>query len=106
MVKDKWIEKFKQEILPKIIKEYNPKKVLIFGSRVKGESDENSDLDIIVISDSFKEIPFVNRMSLLLKRFKFPKHIDYLCYTPEEFERIKDKSSLLIDALEYAETFI
>ncbi len=106
MVKDKWIEKFKQELLPQIIKEYNPKKVLIFGSRVKGESDENSDLDIIVISDSFNEIPFVNRMSLLLKRFKFPKHIDYLCYTPEEFERIKDKSSLLIDALEYAETFI
>lgn len=106
MVKDKWIERFKQEILPKIVKEFNPDKVLLFGSLVKGTFNENSDLDIIVISDSFNEIPFINRMSLLLKKFKFPKHIDYLCYTPEEFERIKEKSSLLIDALEHAESYI
>jgi len=106
MVKDKWIEKFKQEILPQIIKEYNPEKILLFGSRVKGESDEDSDLDIIVISDSFNKIPFINRMSHLLKKFRFQKHVDYLCYTPEEFERLKNQSSILIDALEYAETII
>ena len=42
-------------------------------------------------------------MPLLLKQFEFPHHIDYICYTPEEFERIKDTSSLIIDALEYGE---
>lgn len=106
MVKDKWIKKYKQEILPKIIEEYNPKKILLFGSRIRGTSNKYSDLDIIVISDSFQNIPFVNRMGHLLKKFKFQKHIDYLCYTPEEFERVKNQSSILIDALEYAETII
>ncbi len=103
MVRDKWIERFKKEILPGIIKEYNVKKLLLFGSRVKGTQDKNSDLDVIIVSDSFQNIPFINRMSHVLKRFRFAKHIDYLCYTPEEFESIKENSSLLIDALEYAE---
>jgi len=106
MEKDEWIEKFKQQILPQIVKEYRPKRILLFGSRIKRTSNKNSDLDVIIISDSFYNIPFINRMSHILKKFRFTKHIDYLCYTPEEFERIKDKSSILIDALEYAETII
>lgn len=106
MEKNEWIEKFKQQILPQIIKEYKPKRILIFGSRIKGTSDMNSDLDVIIISNSFYNIPFISRMSHILKKFKFAKHIDYLCYTPEEFDRIKDKSSILIDALEYAEIII
>ncbi|KKM66033.1 hypothetical protein LCGC14_1485280 [marine sediment metagenome] len=106
MEKDEWIEKFKQQILPQIIKEYSPKRILLFGSRIKRTSSKNSDLDVIIISDSFDKIPFISRMGYILKKFRFTKHIDYLCYTPEEFERIKDKSSILIDALEYAETII
>ena len=106
MEKDEWIEKFKQQILPQIVKEYRPKRILLFGSRIKRTSNKNSDLDVIIISDSFYNIPFISRMSHILKKFKFTKHIDYLCYTPEEFERIKDKSSILIDALEHAETII
>lgn len=106
MEKDEWIEKFKQQILPQIIKEFSPIRILLFGSRIKRTSNMNSDLDVIIISDSFNDIPFISRMSYLLKKFRFTKHIDYLCYTPEEFERIKDKSSIIIDALEYAETII
>lgn len=39
-------------------------------------------------------------MENMLKLVRFPKHVDYLCYTPEEFERIKDSSSIVEDALE------
>ncbi len=106
MEKEEWIEKFKQQILPQIVKEYRPKRILLFGSRIKRTSTMNSDLDVLIISDLFYNIPFISRMSHILKKFKFTKHIDYLCYTPEEFDRIKDKSSILIDALEYAETII
>jgi predicted nucleotidyltransferase len=106
MVRDKWIERFKQEILPGITKEYKVKRILLFGSRIKGTQTTNSDIDVIIISDSFRDIPFISRMSHVLKRFRFTKHVDYLCYTPEEFERIKEKSSLLIDALEHAETIV
>ena len=90
MKNDKLIKLFKKTLLPQILKEYNTQGIIIFGSR-------------IIVSKSFQEIPFIERMPSLLKKFDFPRHIDYICYTPEEFERIKGGSSLVIDALEYGE---
>ena len=103
MKNDKLIRLFKKTLLPQILKEYNPQAIIIFGSRIKGNVTLNSDLDIIIVSKSFQEIPFIERMPSLLKKFDFPRHIDYICYTPEEFERIKSGSSLIMDALEYGE---
>ena len=100
---DTWLERFKREVLPKIIAELKPEKILLFGSRIKGTADENSDIDVIVVPNAFANIPFIERMSLILKMIRFPKHIDFICYSPEEFERIKNKSSVLMDALETGE---
>ena len=100
---DTWLERFKREVLPKIIAELKPEKNLLFGSRIKSTANENSDIDVIVVSNAFANIPFIERMSLILKMIRFPKHIDFICYSPEEFERIKNKSSVLMDALETGE---
>jgi len=99
MKKDIWLEKFRKEALPLIIQHFHPDRVLVFGSRARGTAHEESDIDIIIIAEQFREIPFLQRMPLLLKLIPFPKHIDYLCYTPEEFGRIKNSSSILIDAM-------
>jgi len=48
----------------------------------------------------FKEIPFLERMPKVVRKTRFPKHVDYLCYFPDEFERIKKTSSVVMDALE------
>ncbi len=103
MKRDKLVKQFKQTILPKIIKQYTPLAIIIFGSRIKGDADVDSDLDVIIVSEEFLKIPFIERMAVLLKRFNFPTHIDYICYTPEEFEKIRNTSSLVMDALEYGE---
>jgi predicted nucleotidyltransferase len=39
---------------------------LLFGSRIKGTATENSDIDVIVVSNAFATIPFIERMSLIL----------------------------------------
>jgi predicted nucleotidyltransferase len=100
---DTWLERFKREALPKLIAELKPEKILLFGSRIKGTADESSDIDVIVVSNAFANIPFIERMPLILKMIRFPKHIDFICYSSEEFERIKNKSSVLMDALETGE---
>lgn len=97
---DRWIARFQREALPKLTEEFKPEKVIIFGSRVRGNARKDSDIDVIVISSYFKNIPFLKRMSLMLKKVSFPKHVDYLCYTPMEYKRIKNESSVIIDALE------
>ena len=97
---DRWVKKFQKEALPKLIKEFKPERVIIFGSRVRGTANKESDIDIIVISSYFANSPFLGRMPLVLRKVPFPKHVDYICYTPEEYDRIKNESSLIIDAQE------
>ncbi len=77
---------------------FKPLKVVMFGSRITGRATEASDLDVIIVSKEFQEIPFVKRMGELLKAARFPKHVDYFCYTPEEFERVKDSSAIIEQA--------
>ena len=78
---------------------------MLFGSRAQGKAREESDLDVIIISDEFRNIPFIKRMTTIRRAVRFPKHVDYLCYTPEEFENIKTTSSIVMDALEAYEEF-
>lgn len=97
---DHWIEKFRKEALPKLVEEFKPEKVILFGSMVRGTANKNSDIDIIVISSYFASIPFLKRMPIVLKRVPFPKHVDYICYTHSEYERIKHESSIIMEAVE------
>ncbi|MDZ7292884.1 MAG: nucleotidyltransferase domain-containing protein [candidate division KSB1 bacterium] len=100
MVEEIWVERYRREIIPLIFREFKPSKVLIFGSRIKGAATPDSDLDVIIVSDHFTKIPFIKRMALLLTKARFPKHVDYLCYTPEEFERIQISSAIIQQALQ------
>ena len=99
---DQVVKRYQKEALPILIKEFNPIRVLFFGSRVKGCATKDSDLDVIVVSPVFHNIKFVKRMPLVLKKVRFPKHVDYLCYTKEEYEKIKDESAIIKDALKHS----
>lgn len=101
---DQWVERYRKEILPKIVESLSPRRVLLFGSRAAGDARPESDLDVIIVADTFASIPFVRRMAYVLGIARFPKHVDYLCYTPDEFARIQDTSSVVRDAMDhYAE---
>jgi predicted nucleotidyltransferase len=104
MMSDRWLEKFKQRVIPQLIREFQPEKLVLFGSRIKGGADEDSDIDVIIVSKAFAGIPFVKRMPLILKKIRFDKHIDFICYSPTEFRKIKNTSSVVMDALQYGES--
>jgi len=103
---DMWLEKFKRGVVPKLIQLFEPEKILLFGSRIKGEASEDSDIDVIVVSNVFVDVPFVKRMPLVLKTIRFDKHIDFICYSPFEFQKIKSRSSIIMDALKYGEYIV
>jgi uncharacterized protein len=102
MLEDPYLKQFYRDVVPSIIRVFSPAKVMVFGSRVRGTATDDSDIDVIIIAESFREIPFVNRMATVMKSVRFQKHVDYLCYTPDEYERLKDRSSILRDAASYA----
>ncbi len=37
---DIWLERFKREVLPKLIAEFKPEKILLFGSRSKSTANK------------------------------------------------------------------
>lgn len=77
----------------------NVHKVIFFGSRAKGEHLKHSDYDFIIVSDDFKGMPFVERISFIYRLFNTPYPIEPLCYTIEEFERKKNQICIVQEAV-------
>ena len=48
-------------ITDKIVREINPKQIIMFGSRARGESKDDSDIDLFVVQDSSIPNKFVRR---------------------------------------------
>jgi len=99
MKNDRLLAEYQHVVVPKIVRLFSPVKILISGSRVKGTATKDSDIDVIIVADAFFGVPFVRRMVLVMKSARFKKHVDYFCYTPEEFERLKMTSAILRDAI-------
>ena len=81
------VEQKIKEITDKIVREYQPEKIILFGSWAWGTPHENSDVDMFIIKESEKkrwEREYDLRMKLIGN--KFPP-MDLLIYTPEEMER-------------------
>ncbi len=78
------------EIIDKISSNYNPEKIILFGSYAKGNPGEASDIDLFIIKDSI--LPRYKR-GLEVRRLLYGSMIpiDLLVYTPKEIELQKDK---------------
>jgi uncharacterized protein len=76
-----------QEMARAIVREVNPRKVILFGSYGKGNPGRDSDVDLLIIQDKpfgkdrsrFREISKVRRV---LSQFRVPK--DILVYSSDE----------------------
>ncbi|MBI3026520.1 nucleotidyltransferase domain-containing protein [Candidatus Woesearchaeota archaeon] len=84
----------------KIIKnKFNIDKVILFGSRVKGTYRKNSDYDFILVSNDFKGLRFTDRISKIYPYWKYNDSIEPLCYTPEEFNKLKNQATIVREAI-------
>lgn len=81
------LEKAVQEILKKFSDK--AERISIFGSYARGRRDLFTDLDVLIIMKSNK--PFLERLREIYSILDLKVDADILWYTPEEFERIKDK---------------
>jgi predicted nucleotidyltransferase len=69
------------------IKLYAPERVILFGSWARGEQDEYSDLDLVIIKNTDKR--FLERLIEVSEIIGSDiDKVDVLVYTPEEWERM------------------
>ena len=70
-------------------------KVLLFGSIMKATSREDSDIDIAVISSSFKGDRYSDRRLIVPLRRGIDSRIDPIPFTPEDYA----EGGILIDEI-------
>lgn len=77
------------KMVEKIIKEYQPKKIILFGSYAYGEPTEDSDVDLLIVSKrSIKPDEIYRRRHGFLKDFSIP--VQLVCVSDKEFAETKD----------------
>jgi len=90
-----------KEIIHTYVNELNRlirvERVILFGSYAQGEPLITSDIDLVVISKSFKDMDFADRLFFLLKHWQAHIGADILGYTPEEFDRFSKGITLLAE---------
>lgn len=85
----------------KISTRFNISNLILFGSRARGNANKDSDFDLIIVSPDFKKKNFVERASKLYDYWDLNYPVDFICYTPEEFEDLRKRISLVAEALKY-----
>lgn len=74
-------------------------KMILFGSRVTGKPHRWSDIDLVIVSDKFKELKFRKRAAKMYDYWNLNYPVDFLCYTPEEFNKLKKQITIVKEAI-------
>ena len=91
----KALKRFKE----KMCKKYDISEMILFGSQVSGEANESSDVDLIVVGNEFKNKNPLKRPVELYLEWTMGYPVDFLCYTPEEFEEKRKEISIVRQAI-------
>ncbi len=88
-------EKTIQQIVEVIATRLSPRRIILFGSYVRGEAESDSDLDIFVELDP--PLPARGRSSQIKQLFDpYPCPMDVVVYSPEEVAYWKQAPASLV----------
>jgi len=90
----KEVRKFKDRLSEK----YKVDKLILFGSRATGKHKKYSDVDLAIISKDFKNIKFLDRTRGLYLIWDLNYPVDFFCYTPKEFDKLKKQVTVIKEA--------
>jgi len=88
-----------ERFIKRVKKAIRVEKVIVFGSRARGDYLEDSDVDMVIVSGDFEGVPFYERMDRLILLWESPLDLEVLCYTPEEFEMKQKEIGIVSQAL-------
>ncbi len=72
----------------RLIKQYKPEKIILFGSAASGKARQDSDIDLFIIKNSTQKRPLrVQEVFQALRGIKRTYPLDPIVYTSEEVEK-------------------
>lgn len=75
------------------------KKMILFGSMATGRTHKDSDIDLILVSHKFRGKKSFKRSIGFYKYWNLDYPVDFLCYTPEEFDKLKKQVTIVREAV-------
>ena len=75
--------------------DYEPEKIILFGSAARGETDEHSDIDLVLIKQTDKR--FFQRLVEAGSFIPSDVSVDVFVYTPEEFQSMIEADNPFIE---------
>ncbi len=91
-----------RELVNKIIAEYAPDKIILFGSYAHGHPNEDSDIDLLIVKDTdMRPIDRWTHLKRLLRNRNSRVSVSPMVYTPKEIEdRLAHGDSFVKEAVE------
>jgi len=74
-------------------------KMYLFGSMATGKTHKWSDVDLVVVSKKFRRKGIMDRASNLYIEWNLDYPVDFLCYTPEEFDKLNKQITIVREAV-------
>jgi predicted nucleotidyltransferase len=97
---DERVTRFRREVLPRLVERFQPAAVILFGSRVRGDALKDSDLDVLIVADAFRGVPWPDRPVRVAEACDIRMAVELLCYTPEEYARKREELGIVRTAAE------
>ena len=89
------------DLTVKLLNKFDIKSMYLFGSYARGDWLEDSDIDLIVVSNYFRNINWIDRLSMLRKLASFNHAFEILAYTKEEFNKKLKGLNIITEASKY-----
>ncbi len=80
-----------ERVVDRIVREYDPDKVIVFGSFARGDIHEGSDLDLLIVKETSER--FTDRIGTVLRLCDFDIAVEPLVYTPAELKRMAERGN-------------
>ncbi len=101
MATEKRVQRITREYVNRLARNITVKQAILTGSWATGSYLEDSDVDLIVVSDDFARMRLPERLVYLQKSWTDKLALEAFGYTTSEFRRLKRNSSYVKDAVQH-----
>jgi len=89
-----------KEFKKSVNKDFPISEMYLFGSMASGKIHKYSDIDLIIVSPKFRKLNFFQRGAKMYDYWNLRMPVDFLCYSPEEFNKLKKQVTIVREAVD------
>ncbi len=101
MVTQQYVQKIARGYVEQLGRKIRVQEAILTGSWAKGSYLEDSDVDLLIVSDDFSRMSLPERLAYLQKRWRNRLVLEAFGYTTREFRALRKNSTYVKDAVRH-----